>query len=274
MHEILAVDYGLNKVLQLDIVEGRWFSEEFGSDREEAFVVNEAFVKHFGLENPIGVKMSRNNQSGLIVGVVSDFHVKSMRHAIGPLVMFMSSRNAFSYWNMAIRLHPGNFMATLDQIEEVWTNVVPDLPFQVFFLDDKIDQFYNKDKDFAALFSTMSALAIVVSCLGLIGLVAFTTQRRSKEIGVRKVLGATIGRILGLISKDFIKLIVLGAIVAVPVAYLFAQQWLEGFEYRIQISYWTFALALIATLVVSWISVSYISLKAARANPVDSLRTE
>ena len=274
MHQVLAVDVGLKEVLQIEMLEGRWFSEDFGSDRQEGFVVNEAFVKHFSLAEPIGVNLNRNSQKGKIVGVTKDFHYKSMRHSIEPLVLYMAPRNNFGYWKMAIRLSPNNGSSTMTEIEEVWKSVVPELPFNATFLDEKIETFYKQDKDFAVLFSTFSGLAILVSCLGLIGLVAFTTQRRSKEIGVRKVLGASIGRILGLISRDFILMILLGALIAVPVAYIFGKKWLEGFEYRIEISYWTFVIALIITLVISWISVSYVSLRAARANPVDSLRSE
>jgi putative ABC transport system permease protein len=274
MHKILAVDYGFKNAVGLEIEEGRWFSEEYGTDRTEGYVVNEAFIKHFDMENPIGEPLSKNGHKGSIIAVVKDFHFKSMRHSIEPLVMFMAPRDEFGYWNLAVRLNPINSAKTFDDLKNIWESVVPDYPFKYEFLDEKIESYYESDKEFASMFSTFAILAIVVSCLGLIGLVAFTTQRRSKEIGVRKVLGASVKRILGLISRDFIKLILIGTVVAIPAAYLFAKEWLQGFEYRVDISIWIFIIAFMITAFISWISVSYISLKAAKANPVDSLRAE
>jgi putative ABC transport system permease protein len=274
MHEVLAVDLDYEKALGLQMTEGRWFTKEFGTDRAAAYVVNEAFVRHFGLEQPVGMKLDRNGQSGTIVGVTKDFHFKSMKYSIEPLVMHMAPRDKFGYWNMAIRLAPEAGLSVIDQLEASWESIVPDYPFDYEFLDDQIEAFYQSDRDFANMFSVFSLLAIAVSCLGLIGLVSFSTKRRSKEIGVRKVLGATVAKILGLISRDMAWLILLGALVAIPVAYLFMQQWLENFEYRTTISYWPFIAALVLTLAISWLSVSYISLRAAKANPVDSLRSD
>lgn len=274
MHQVLPVDFEYEKALGLEMVDGRWFSEEFGTDRTEGYVVNEAFIHHFALEKPLGQRMARNGNWGTIVGVVKDFHYKSMKHTIEPLVIHMAQRDKFGYWKMAIRLAPGETSQTLKKLENTWKSVVPDYPFDYIFLDEEIDAYYKSDRDFASMFRAFSILAIVVSCLGLIGLVSFSTRRRSKEIGVRKVLGATVSRILTLISKDLVKLILFGAVIAIPVAYFFMQNWLENFEYRTGINWWTFAVALVLTVVISWLSVSYISFRAARANPVDSLRSE
>lgn len=197
-----------------------------------------------------------------------------MRHAIQPLVMHMSEYDQFGYTNVALRLAPGDASQTLKNIESIWQSVVPDYPLEYTFLDEQIDRVYKSDRDFANMFTVFSVLAILVSCLGLIGLVSFSTKRRSKEIGVRKVLGATVARILKLISLDLVKLITIGAVVAIPVGYLFMNNWLENFEYRTGIAWWVFAVALMLTVFISWLAVSYISLKAAKANPVDSLRAE
>ena len=272
MHEVLAVDNGYLDALGLELKDGRWFSEDFATDRKEGFVVNEAFVKHFNLENPVGTKLARNSQKGTIIGVVKDFHFKSMHSAIEPLVMFEDDRNR--YWNIALRIAPENMSNTLERLEAAWAAVIPDFPFSYEFLDDQIDQYYKADRDFALVFQVFAGLAIVVSCLGLIGLVAFTTRRRAKEIGVRKVLGASVGTILQLLSLDYVKLILLAALLAIPVAYYSMSQWLENFEYRVDISAGTFVLGLLITIALSWISVSYLSVKAAKSNPVDSLRTE
>lgn len=272
MHQVLAVDDGYLNALGLELNEGRWFSGDFASDRKEGFVVNEAFVKHFNLENPIGTKLARNSQKGTIIGVVKDFHFKSMHTTIEPLVIFESERN--QYWNLVLRLSPEDMGNTLERLEAAWVNVIPDFPFSYEFLDDQIDKYYKSDRDFALVFQVFAGLAIVVSCLGLIGLVAFTTRRRAKEIGVRKVLGASVGAILQLLSAEYVKLILVAALLAVPVAYYSMSQWLENFEYRIDINFGAFVLGLLITIALSWISVSYLSVKAAKSNPVDSLRTE
>lgn len=274
MHQVLPVDFEYDKALGLEMVDGRWFSEDFGTDRTEGYVVNEAFVQHFALEKPLGQRIARNGSWGTIVGVVRDFHYKSMKHTIEPLVIHMAPRDKFGYWKMAIRLAPDERGETLKRLEDSWKSIVTDYPFDYTFLDEQIDAYYKSDRDFASMFSAFSILAIAVSCLGLIGLVSFSTKRRSKEIGVRKVLGATVSRILTLISKDLVRLILFGAVIAIPVAYFFMQNWLENFEYRTGINWWSFAVALLLTVVISWLSVSYISFRAARANPVDSLRTE
>lgn len=272
MHEVLAVDDDYLKVLGLEMKDGRWFSSDFASDRKEGFVVNEAFVKHFNLENPVGTKLARNSQKGAIIGVVKDFHFKSMHTAIEPLVMFEDGRDR--YWNIVLRVSPENMGNTLDRLEAAWGRVVPDFPFSYEFLDDQLDQYYKSDRDFALVFQVFAGLAIAVSCLGLIGLVAFTTRRRAKEIGVRKVLGASVGGILQLLSMDYVKLIFIAAVISIPTAYYTMSQWLENFEYRISINAGTFVLGLLITIALSWISVSYLSVKAAKSNPVDSLRAE
>ena len=274
MHKVLPVDFDFRSTLGLELTDGRWFDETYGTDRKEGYIVNQAFVKHFGLEAPLGTRLARNGREGTIVGVAKDFHYRSMRYAIEPLVMHMAPRDNFGYSSIAIRLAPGDATATLQKLQATWESIVPDYPFSYIFLDQEIDKIYQADRDFASMFSVFSMLAIVVSCLGLIGLVSFSTRRRSKEIGVRKVLGATVLRILQLISVDLVKLILVGAVVAVPLGYFFMRNWLENFEYRIGVSWWVFAVALLLTVVVSWMSVSYISLKAARANPVDALRSE
>ncbi|WP_420387614.1 ABC transporter permease [Roseivirga sp.] len=274
MHKVLAVDDGFLDVLGLELQNGRWFSEDFASDREKGFVVNEAFVDHFKLDEPIGETLERNDQVGKIIGVVKDFHYMSMHTAIEPLVMHEMPRKGYGYWNMALRLSPQDMGGTLDRIESIWSEVVTDFPFEYEFLDEQLDQYYKSDKDFALVFQVFAGLAIVVSCLGLIGLVAFTTKRRAKEIGVRKVLGASVSTILQILSLGYIKLILLGALVAIPITYYAMSQWLENFEYRIDIKAGVFIIGLMMTIVLSWLSVSYLSIKAARSNPADALRTE
>ncbi|MBO3698140.1 ABC transporter permease [Roseivirga sp. E12] len=274
MLQVLAVDDDFKETLGLEMKEGRWFSNNYKTDREEGFVVNEAFVKHYGLESPIGLPLSRNGQKGKILGVVRDYHFKSMHNEIEPLVMHENDRNQWGYWSIAVRLAPDNTSQTLNQLEDTWSAVVPEFPFEYEFLDQKIDQYYKSDQYFAAVFRVFSSMAIVVSCLGLIGLVTFTAQRRTKEIGVRKVLGASVGGILRLLSQDYLKLILVAAFVSIPVAYLAMESWLENFQYRVGVRPYVFVLGLLITLLLSWLSVGYLSLKAAKSNPAEALRME
>ncbi|WP_176723344.1 ABC transporter permease [Roseivirga misakiensis] len=274
MLQVLAVGDDFHKALGLTMKEGRWFSADYATDKAKGFVVNETFVKHFGLEEPLGVAINRNGQEGSIIGVVKDYHFKSMRNEIEPLVMHQSENPQFDYWNIAVRLAEGDKANALRRLEEIWTSVIPEYPFDYEFLDDKIDQYYKSDQYFAMVFRIFSFIAILVSCLGLIGLVAFTTQRRAKEIGVRKVLGASITTIVSLLSKDYLRLIIIAALVSIPIAYYAMDDWLDNFVYSIGIQPHVFILGLLITIVLSWLSVSYLSIRAAKANPAESLRSE
>ncbi|MFY0591051.1 FtsX-like permease family protein [Roseivirga sp.] len=274
MLQVLAVGDDFHKTLGLTMIEGRWFSAEYATDRAKGFVVNETFVKHFGLAEPLGIAINRNGQEGTIIGIVKDYHFKSMRNEIEPLVMHESENPQYDYWNIAVRLAEGDKANTLARLEDVWSNIVPEYPFDYEFLDDKIDQYYKSDQYFSIVFKIFSSIAILVSCLGLIGLVAFTTQRRAKEIGVRKVLGASIGTIVSLLSKDYLRLIVIAALVSIPIAYYAMDDWLDNFVYSISIKPHVFILGLLITIVLSWLSVSYLSFRAAKANPAESLRSE
>ncbi len=274
MQRILPVDFNYLETMGIKMAEGRWFNKEMSTDVTQGFVVNEAFLKYFEIADPIGLKISRNDQKGEIIGVAKDFHWKSMHSEIEPLVMFMQEGYANRYGNIVLKLNPGDLRVAEDQVRGAWTNVFQDRPFNWEFLDEQLEISYKKDKVFGGIFTTFSAMAIVISCLGLLGLVSFSVERRLKEIGIRKVLGASISGILLLISKDFSKLVLIGFVVSIPAAYFFISKWLENFQYRIELNYWPFVLACIVTILIAWASVSYISLKAARANPVDSLRTE
>lgn len=274
MQRILPVDFEYLDAMGMEMAEGRWFDPELATDVDHGFVVNEAFLRYFNLTEPIGQKMSRNEQTGEIIGVIKDFHWKSKHNEIEPLVMFMTKDYVNRYGNMVVKLNPGNITQTRQQLEGAWESVFWDRPFEVEFLDEQLNQVYEKDRIFGDIFSSFSLIAIAISCLGLLGLVSFSVERRFREIGVRKVLGASVSSILLLISKDFSRLVLIGFILSIPAAYYFIGGWLENFEYRIELGYWPFVLACLITICIAWASVSFISLKAARANPVDSLRSE
>lgn len=274
MQRIMPVDFEFNTMMGIELAEGRWFDKNMATDMEYGFVVNEAFLKYFNLENPIGTKISRNEQKGEIIGVAKDFHWKSMHNEIEPLVMFMQKDYANRYGNLVVKLQPGNLRQAHDQLEDVWHQVFGDRPFEWEFLDEQLAMAYRKDEIFGDIFSSFSAITIIISCLGLLGLVSFSVERRLREIGVRKVLGASISSILLLVSKDFSRLVLTGFALSVPAAYFFMDQWLQGFKYRIDLGFMPFAVTCLVVVLIAWGSVSWISLRAAKANPVDSLRSE
>lgn len=274
MQRIMPVDFKFNTTMGISLTEGRWFDQEMATDIEQGFVVNEAFLKYFDLQDPIGTKIARNDQKGEIIGVAKDFHWKSMHDEIEPLVMFMQKDYARRYGNIVVKLQPGNLKVAHDQLETAWQEIFGDRPFEWEFLDEQLAMAYRKDEVFGDIFSSFSAITIIISCLGLLGLVSFSVERRLREIGVRKVLGASVTNILLLVSKDFSKLVLIGFALSIPAAWFFMDQWLEGFKYRIELDYMPFLVTCLAIVLIAWGSVSWISLKAARSNPVDSLRSE
>lgn len=274
MQRILPVDFNYLETMGIEVQEGRWFNKDIFTDIEEGFVVNEAFLRYFEINDPLGKKISRNEQKGQIIGVTKDFHWQSKHSEIGPLVMFMRENYASRYNRLVIKLNPGDLKNTRQKLAEGWASIFGDRPFEWIFLDEQLERAYQKDRVFGDIFASFSVMAIVVSCLGLLGLVSFSMERRLKEIGVRKVLGASISNILILVSKDFSLLVLLGFLLSTPVAYYIVDQWLLNFQYRIDLSYEPFIFACILTIAIAWTSVSFIAFRAARANPVDSLRSE
>ena len=208
---------------------------------------------------------------GRIVGVFENFHFESVHEAIRPLIFYPPGDNP-RY--LLIRFDTDDVASVLQNVAAVWQRFDPDHPLVHFFLDDAFAQLYASDQRLARLFSALSALAIFVACLGLFGLVAYTAEQRTKEIGIRKAMGASVTSIVVLLSKDFLKLVLIAVIVAAPVAYFAIHRWLEDFAYRIEIGLGVFVLAGALTLVIAWLAVSYRSIKAALADPVKSLRYE
>jgi putative ABC transport system permease protein len=188
--------------------------------------------------------------------------------------MHMNPGYSWNYTNMVLKLNSGDISATMALLDDAWNKVFPERPFEWNFLDDQLESNYRKEMVFASIFKSFAFIAIAVSCLGLLGLVSFSVERKSKEIGVRKVLGASVSSILVLVSREFSKLIIIGFAIAVPFAYFFLEEWLQGFKYRIDIGFSAFLIAGLVTLLVAWLATGYTSFRAARANPVESLRSE
>jgi putative ABC transport system permease protein len=271
MHE-MDVDENFLPTLGLTLNSGRNFSREFATDTS-AVILNEAAAKLFGWNEPLGQFLTQPGDSlwrANVIGVVKDFHFESLHKQIQPLVILYQPN--FQYWS--IRVRPENLAATVQAVETLWREFAPQQPFEFSFLDQDFDAQYRAEERTGKIFGIFSALAIFIACLGQFGLASFTIQKRTKEIGVRKVLGASAVSIVSLLSKEFVKLVLLATLIASPLAYYIMHRWLQAFAYRIDIGVMTFILSGSVALVIALLTVSLQSLKAALANPVEALRYE
>jgi putative ABC transport system permease protein len=258
----------------LKLVAGRSYSREHPSDSSSAIIVNEAAAKQYGYNNPadiVGKKFSQWGREGVVIGVVKNFNFTSLHRNIAPLTLPFE---AYASRYLTLNIKSENIRETIDEVGKVWNRVVPHRPFLYSFLDETFGKQYQSDFMFRRLFTTFSCLAIFIACLGLLGLATYTTQQRTKEIGIRKVLGADVRNIVGLLSKDFIKLVVIAIIIATPFSWYAMTQWLENFAYKIDIQPWIFLLAGSIALSIALLTISYQSIKSALMNPVSSLRSE
>ncbi len=257
------------------MVAGRNFSKEFGMDTS-AFLINEAAVKVLGLrsnEEAIGKPFRYGQRQGQLVGVFNDFHFESLHQRILPLVIFIPKK-AGDYSRLSLKISGNNIPAALSKIESTWKKFLPDVPYEYTFLDENFQKLYQSEERQKAIFTIFACIAIFIACLGLFGLSAFAITQRIKEIGIRKVLGASVSNIVTLLSKDFLKLVIIAAVIAYPLAWYAMNTWLQDFAYRINISWWVFLLAGIIAAAIAFATISLQSVKAALANPVKSLRTE
>lgn len=277
----MVIADGLAEVLGFELVEGRWFSEEMNDSLN--VILNEAAVKVMGLENPIGRKLIdiQERPEGniavpfTIVGVVKDFNFISLRDKVTPLAIQSNEAFGRAAQYFVTRVKAGQIPDAIQAIETKWKELVPAEPFKFSFLDENLDAQYKSERQSGKLFAVFSGLAIFVSCIGLFALSAYITSLRTKEIGVRKVLGSSVAGVVILLSKDFTKMILIAFILAVPVAwYVMEHWWLQNFAYRINISLWIILVSGLCALMIAWITVSYQSIKAAIQNPVGSLRSE
>ncbi len=266
-----VVDYDYLETFEIKLSQGRNFSKEFSTDQQN-YIVNEAAVAFMKMDSPIGNMFSIWQNEGKIIGVVKDFHSVSLHDEIPPVVMtltpYMPPTQVF------IRIKPGNIHASLSTIENTWKKFVSNYPFQYEFLDDVFRRQYNDEKKIKTLLQIFSALAVFISCIGLFGLAVFVTQRRNKEIGIRKIAGANVLEITGLIFQDFAKWLLFAIVFSIPIAWLIMHKWLENFAYKTELSWWIFALAGLLALGIALLTVSWQSWKAATRNPVEALRYE
>jgi len=269
----LAIDEQFIPTYQIEMVAGRNLSHVHPTDRTEGFILNESAVRTLGLGSPedaIGKGFAYGSQKGQIIGVTKDFHFESLHEHMVPLAMAMNP-DGYAWWSVRAS---GNVRAALDQLESVWKVRFPNAPFRYDFLDNRFAELYNREQTQQVLFGIFAGIAIFISCLGLLGLSMYMAELRMKEIGIRKVMGASVSGIVQLLSRDFLKLVLIAIVVAAPIAWWLMSKWLEDFAYRIDIQWWMFAAAGLAAVVIALITVSWQAIRAAVANPVDSLRDE
>jgi putative ABC transport system permease protein len=268
---ILGVDENFLDTYEIKLLSGRNFSKEITSDQSEAFILNETAVKQFGWTDPIGKQLEWENRLGTVIGVVRDFHHQSLRQEIGPIVLCMSP-SRFGYISLKIR--SDNIPATMAFLEETWKRFLPNRPLDAKFLVNNVNGRYGAEVRFGQISGIFSLVAILISCLGLFGLVSFDVEQRTREIGVRKTLGASVSRILFMLTRESVKWVLAANLIAWPVAYYAMDKWLQGFAYRISLDIWIFLLGGALALVIALATVSYQAFRAATANPVDALRYE
>ena len=272
--DLYFVDFDYINQYKIKMVAGRGFSREFGTDTTQAMVLNEAAVKMFGYNSPqqaIGKRFKQWGREGKIIGVMKDFHYRSLQKDIKPLSMRIEPDGCNL---VSINVSSNNLPSTIAAIENKWKSLIPNRPFSYFFLDEFFNKQYRSEERFGKLFLNFAALAIFISCLGLLGLSSYSTIQRTKEIGIRKVMGASVTSIVNLLSTDFLKLVFLSFFIAAPVAWFFMHKWLLDFAYRININWWAFILAGATAVFIALFTISFQAIKAAISNPVKSLRTE
>jgi putative ABC transport system permease protein len=279
-----AIDANFIDMMDIEMLEGRNFSEENQVDKNTSAIVNEAFVKEFGLSNPVGKKLPGKFEQ-YIVGVVKDFHFESLHTKIRPLLLTMKPDSVFRRTEnigishppqprISIRLKAGNLAENIAVLRQTWKEIVPNQDFEYHFLDESIASQYLQEQRTNTIVKLASALSIFIACMGLFGLATLTVVRRTKEIGIRKVLGATVTNIFSLLSKDFVKLVMIASFIAIPIAWWAMNSWLEDFAYRITINWRIYLVATVLVLTIALLTVSFQAIKAALSNPVKSLKTE
>jgi putative ABC transport system permease protein len=270
VYNYASVDFDFIETFRMEIAQGRNFSREVISDSSN-FILNETAIKEMGLNDPVGKRFSMWGIEGKIIGVVKDFNFRPLHTQIEPLIL---TPKAMPYTYIITRIPSENYASAIKYLEGVWDRINPECPFDYHFLDEDFDRLYWDEQRLGKIFGYFTCLAIFIACLGLYGLAAFVAEQKTKEIGIRKVLGASILGITAMMSKEFTKWVLLANVIAWPVAYFVMHMWLQNFAYRTSIRLWTFILSAALALIIAMLTVSYQSIKAAAANPVNSLRNE
>ena len=267
-----SVGFDFVKIMNLQLAYGRNFSPSIVTDSTDAFMVNEEAVRQMGMKNPIGKWISAWQKRGHIIAVLKDYHTQSLHEPIKPVVIDVKEGEYFGV--ILIRSDPGKTRQALTSLARVYKNLNPNYPFAYQFVDQEYKKLYSSELIITQLSIVFAVVAIIVSCLGLLGLVMFSAEQRVKEFGVRKVLGASLPQLTTLFASDFLMLIGIAFLIAAPLGWYAMVKWLQGFAYRIELSWWIFALAGIISALIAIATLSYEAVKTAMANPVKSLRAE
>jgi putative ABC transport system permease protein len=269
----VRTDFDYLDVYQMKLLAGRFFQRNNASDSTQGFVVNEALTRSYGYDQPdeiIGNAFWFQGNEGTVIGVVKDFHYNSLQYTIEPTCLVLL-RGGFS--QVAVRLN-GNILEAREEVEEQWKKHFPNTIVDTRFAEESLNDQYEAEQRFSELFMVFSIISLAIACLGLFALVSFSVESRTKEIGIRKVLGASSARILSMFSKEFLVLIVISGLISIPLGYYLMNEWLTGFAYRIQLTPEMFAFAGVMVIFIAWVTISARSIQAATANPVNSLRNE
>jgi putative ABC transport system permease protein len=265
--------YDFIETMGMKMADGRSFSRNYG-DENNKIIVNETAVNTMGLKNPVGKNITLFGNTQQIIGVVKDFHFESLRETVKPLYMKLIKQDSSPWNKLMIRIQSGNEMETIDKIKNLYESYNPGFPFDFHFLDDIYEKQYTAELRVGILSKYFAGLAILISCLGLFGLTAFTAQKRQKEIGIRKVIGASVPDLVLMLSRDLFKQVLIAIAIAVPLSWWSMNRWLNGFAYRITIPITVFLIAGLSIIVITILTISFQSIKAAFGNPVVSLRSE
>jgi putative ABC transport system permease protein len=275
--QVWQADYDYVPLMGMEFLKGRNFSKAFGSD-SSAIIINETAARILGYSDPIGKKMYTFFQDQIgsslvsyeIIGVVKDFHFESLRQNIGPLALRLGKAD----WVTAFKINTANVKGLLASVESKWKEMAPGMPFNYQFLDEAFDNMYRVEQRTGKLGLSLAIIAIVIACLGLLGLAIYTAEQRIKEIGIRKVLGASVGNLVVMLSKDFLRLVLIASIIAIPLAWWGMNKWLQTFAFRISVSWWILLLAAAIACIIAFLTISVQSIRAATSSPVKNLRSE
>jgi putative ABC transport system permease protein len=269
---VYRVESNFMDVMDIDILDGRSFDPARPADSTSSVIVNEAFAKSFGWDDPVGQVVEGFEGQPEVIGLVNDFNFLSLRNKVEPMIFWMTPRESPTH--LLFQINKNKIAEAVELLRAAWVDQAPDVPFNYSFLDEDLASQYTSEQRLSSIVRYSSIIAILIACLGLFGLAALSVQRRKKEIGIRRVMGASTAGITALLSKDFLRVVAIAIVLSIPITWYFAEQWLENFAYRIDIGFVIFAIAAVLALSVALLTVSSQTFRAASANPVDTLRSE
>lgn len=269
------IDYSLQETYGFKMTCGRYFSPQYGSDSANSYILNEAALTKLGWNNFSEKKITQGSIEDArwrdVIGTIQNFHYSSLRENIAPIIFTLEDKgNRF----LSLQLQTSGITATIDRVKEIHAQFSPGYPFDYYFLNQSFEKYYQAERTIGKLLSVFTLMAILISCIGVLGLVSFTAEQKSKEIGIRKVLGASVASIILILSKEFIKWVVISNIIVWPIAYYLLNQWLQDYAYRIDFNYYILGITLLISVIITILTVGYHTMRAAFANPVESLRYE